>query len=590
MPPEEFRKQQSTYHGFLSQEKVWALASDSDAFVRRALYRLLVVTLIKQSDALNMKTISTSILTSSLNHDQAGSSLDYVKALSLLTLKFPEVWTEYYSGSGKSSATRKLCQFLRRGSQGGPVDYWAQVTAMLSHVPMMILNPSSADEAGKMSEDSLEPHSPILDALHTGLIHKDEPRSNQNAAWNTYLDMADLLQSSMLGETTRYQHFKTSVLPLISQYIRPLNTQSKWTIAGPQQQSICVKAFLQILQGAQEMLRDEWQNISSMIVQDLQTSLPEQSKDYAKSQLSIAAQVDRWYSLQAAILKVGISDRIQDLFSGTSSSEVNSAIYILKTRNGKPYGAGAALERAARLIPEVILVNNDSKDSLMDFAREDIPNLLLSPSAPYLVDLLNSLEGVVDVREIYRSSVQCLLEAPESAARGNALKSLVSSSYLAQSAGIEELPLVVQRNLEHAMNGNNNSWYLVNAAIANPLASTDLTDRLLATMTDALSIEDRTMAGLHGLELAVKHNGQAVKTFSTSANGSSLLSKLLFLTESPEDEISLQARNISTAIEAVFSDEKGSSKGARSMIEIINKGIDGVEKTSLSCVLIKACR
>ena len=76
------------------------------------------------------------------------------------------------------------------------------------------------------------------------------------------------------------------------------------------------------------------------------------------------------------------------------------------------------------------------------------------------------------------------------------------------------------------------------------------------------------------------------KSFSLSKYGSDLLSKLLSLSESPDDEVSRQARSVTSAIEGILSEDKGSGYATRSMVEIINNGINTAGTDSLSYVVV----
>lgn len=582
LSPDEIGKNASFYVELLGEARVWSFASNPDAFVRRATYKLLIAALAKQGEALDLAVLSANVVSASLHIDQTGSAFDYVKALALLSEISPTVWTQYYTGSGKKSATRRLCQFLKKGSQGGPPDYWNYVAQLLANIPSSVLVPGTESEPSQVSEGQSGILPAVLDALHDGLSSRQEPRTNQTVAWNAYLDVATFLRGLLSSQKDCQQFVRQAFVPLLDQHIRPSQDRPRWTMTGSKQTQTCVRAFQEALKGAQDVVIEEWHRISDLVVQDIQTSLPGQSKDYAKSQNAIAAETDRWYSLQAMILKDGVPTSVMNMFKETSLSLVSSAIIDIKSRNGKPYGAALTLEAAVRLAPELTLNDEETNKVISKFALEDLPDLLISPSASILVAFLSLLKGTRDFQRAYLSALRTLLAANDSPAKYQALESLVSSPLLSESASDEGLRTSINHSLQQALNGVSERWNLVNAALSNPSAPADLTGSILASMTESLSLHDQAAAGLRGLELAIKHSEQAVKNFGVSTGGSNLLSRLLFLTQSSDPELAVQARTLTSAIEGILASEKGSNQTMRSLIEIINKGLDTADTNSIS--------
>ena len=538
--------------------------------------------LAKQREALNLGVLNASMVSASLHMDQTGSAFDYIKALTLLSEAFPNIWTQYHTGSGKKCATRRLCQFLRKGSQGGPPDYWNYVAKLLPTVPSNVLVPGHENDQSQVSEGLSGTLPAVLEAIHDGLASKQEPRANRTAAWNAYLGVAAFLQTLLSSQDECQQFVRDALIPLVDQYIRPTLDRSRWTIVTSKQIPICVRAFHEALKGAQDVVLMEWRRISDLVIQDIKTSLPEQSKDFSKSQNAISAETERWYSLQAMVVKDGVPTSVVDVFKETSLSLISSAISALKSRNGKPYGAAITLEVAVRLAPELTLNDENTNKIISQFALEDLPPLLVSPSASSLVAFLSLLNGTRDFQRAYHSAFRALVDATDSPAKYHALESLVSSPLLSESVSEEGLRITINQSLQQALNGVSERWDLVNATLSNPSAPADLTDSLLASMTDSLSLRDQAEAGLRGLELAIKHTGQAVKNFSMSAEGSSLLSRLLFLTQSSDHGLAVQSRTLTSAIEGILGSEKGSNQAMRSMVEVINEGLDTADANSLS--------
>ena len=568
---------------FIGKEKVWKFASDPDPYIRLAVYKLATTIVTKSSGSLDMAMVSASILTSTLHISQVGSSFKYAETLALLTAESPNIWTKYYGGLGKKSATRRLCQYLRRGSQGGPPEYWVQIGILIHHLPKSVLLPEP-DGIEKSSEHGSQPEFSVLEGLRGGGTSKEEPSANQAIFWQTYLDACERVEGCLLSNNSRDNLARNAIMPLVSQFVLPSTDHSEWRVSEPHQHDLCVRAFKRVLHISQGLFQEEWLRLSSKIIDDFQTSLPEQAKNHIESQDSISAKIKRWYILQATILRDDESDFLQSLIARTLDSEISMSTTTLRERKGKPYSAAAILLYATEFLPELVKVHGETKNTITNFVQEDIPTLLLSPSASQLITILNRLTDVTDIRSIYEAGISNLRDAPESLAKSKALRSFISSPFLAETPKVEALVTLVKESLDRAKQGDETQWDLVMAAVGNEVAPHELTDELLADMANGLSIEDEKSACLEGLELAVKQNGQALKSFTKSPSGSILLSKLLFLTESPDVTVSQKAQNLSNGIEAILADGKGSGHAAGPIIEIINHGIGTAGQDSLSYV------
>lgn len=580
----DIEKSRTFLNEFLNEEMLWKLASDNDAFVRRALYRFLSTALARYKDALNPSTISASVLMSGLNTIQSGSAFDYVKVLALLSVEMPDVWTTHYPGSGKKSAVNRLCHFLKKGSQGGPPNFWSQVAALLSTLPPSILIRSANIESKKQGDGENDSPTPVLNALHEGLNSKDESRVNRFSAWNAYLTASDITLSSFSDAAIRRRILTSSVLPILAQYVRPASDNFRWGIAGSQGHQVCVKACNQAILRDAGSFKEEWNALSLSIIEDLKTSLPEQAKDYVKSQESLSAEAERWYCLQAALLNGNGQEITRIMFKNTVSSEIKSAVSVLQARNGKPYGVAASLETLIQKLPEIVLGDEVCRAQFISFVDEILPSLLLSPSAKHLIRILNLLDVSCDISRSYFKCMQMLAEAPESASKSIALQSFISSPRLATT---DSLFAIVIAGLNQAMkNDDPMGWNLVMAAISNPVAPTSLTDEVLANMTAGLSINPNGVTSLRGLEMTIKHNSGRVTDFARSPQGSSLLSNLLLLADSPDNEIAQRARYASTTIEKSLVAQGGAGQAVNSLIEIVNRGLDTAEPSSLSYVVI----
>ena len=585
----DLEKSKSLLHGFLAEDKVWKLSSHADAFVRRSVYRLLAAALNSREWNVDMKIISKNVLSSSLHTDQLGSAFDYAKALALLTENCPEVWTTYYSGSGKASAQRRLCQFLKKGSRGSAPEYWIEISNLLIQIPTSILKAESEDGSPKkLSDDTMSPRSPVLDAVHDGICSKDEPRANLPAAWQTYLEIAGRTQTQIENEEGVRLHCNEYLLPIIEQDVLPSNEWSRWTLPKVEQNSLCVKTFLQMWNSANKLMRESWHSLSTKFIENMKCSLPEQSKDYDKSQETVIDQAFKWYGLQAAVLKANNSQSIKSLFVQSSTSELPAAISCLKTRNGKPYSAAATVVAALQLTPDVVDDATELKGLVVIFTTDDAPKLFMSPSAPYLFNLIGLMKNELNVSRVYRSGFKTLQQATESVTKSKTLESILKSNYLALVDN-DILSEIVGNYLQAALGGDSNGWKIVLAAMHNPEAPADLVHGVLSTLIDATTIDESLYTSIHGIEILIQNSEQFLRVLISSSDGSRLLSRLLHLAGSSDENVAQSAQSISATLEGHMSHGQSLDHASRSRREIINRGLQSPTPNSLRFVAHLSC-
>ena len=471
--------------------------------------------------------------------------------------------------------------FLRKGSRGGPPEFWSSISSLLSSLPPLILVGETDNDVADNADNETLSYVSVLMSLREGINSKDEPRVNQTGAWNCYLDTFELMQVSLPDFVDRPQFFKNHLYPLLQQYIRPSAEKSNWTVSSLQKKSIYVRVCkLGLLENVQSF-EEEWRALSAKIIEDLKTSLPEQSREYAKSQDSILLEIGRWYELQASILEIP-GTPLRPILEQSVPAEVASALEVIQNRNGKPYGAAAAVEKAIQSISSIVLGNSRTRETLIGFANNAIPNLIPSPSSKYLIRLLSLLEDHGNVSQAYENCMQKLAEMPVSEARSDALQTFISSPRLAHNGLLFTLVL---SNLDHALKEDDEpSWKFVMAAFTNPAAPQPLAENIMVHMIEGLSIDAIKPAGLHGLEMAVKQRESTVKDFVLSKNGSSLLAALLSLSESDDEAISRRAKGLSSLVQRLIEGDGSSGQATESMLEIITGGIDASGVGSLPCV------
>lgn len=561
-------RRQDILRDLLNQKELWKYSSHSDSAVRRAVYRLLDSSLTKAPKMLDLELISSCLLLSSLPISQESSAADYARVLARLTRHDPRVWTDYYKGTGRKSAPKRLGQFLAKGSQRGPSAYWDEVNTLLRHIPQSVLLPS---------EDIRDQKYVIFEVLRDGITNRDEARSNQPAAWNAYLSLVKRFLSS--SDVDRDALIQSTVMPMLVQYIVPSLETSPYTVSASQQPIILDATKIAL--SSHQCFVGQWQKISRTLIEDVQTSLPQQSKDFVKSQDTVAAKASRWYSLQGALTNVEIPTDIRRAMADTTLSEIQSAIALLKDRNGKPYGAASLIECAIRAMPDLASTQDTLRTMTAGFLKTYLPQLIFSPSGPILLGLLPSLQGVLDIDQIYRSCLRSVLEAPDSSTEATILYSFVSSPCLARLDQDPELFETLISGLQQAVDNADEAEEILKTAIKNPDAPPQMTQMLLTRLIDNLGIEERRAASLSGLETVVTHNREAIKAYDSSTKGSPMLMKLMPLTAASEVDNTTfhRVKSLKDNIQAIISTDPVQAYQTR--LQIIHRNLHQATEDAL---------
>ncbi|KAL8967814.1 MAG: hypothetical protein Q9183_002748 [Haloplaca sp. 2 TL-2023] len=566
VPKDALQKEQGSLSDLLNRKQLWKFASSADSSVRRAIYRLLQTSMEKEVEVQNLEAISSGALVSGLSLNQATSALDYAKALASITQSYPTLWTDHYTGTGKKTAAKRLCQFLAKGSQGAPNQYWDEINTVLDYIPISVLLPE-----GDPSQDNFA----VVEALRDGATTRDEPRTNQLAVWTAYTNLVKRLLTHPNIERTRL--IETAIIPIIKQYIAPSRETSPWTISASQQQ-ICLNA-LQITLTFPQMFIDMWRALSATMIQDVQTSSPEQSKDFCKSQDAVSSKASRLYNLQLAVNGFEFTREIREAILETSASEIESASAVLEARKGKPYGAASLIVTAIGSLP-MLSTNERIKNALIEMITKQDGERLCSPAGPYMIELLPFLKDILDVDACYRRFLEAVLQVRDGPAKEKALEKLVASPCLACVARDQQVLLFLTSEIRRFVTSESEDSRLLGTVITNPDAPSELSQGILAHMFDDLSLDQSRPASLRGLQLVAKHNKDAIRVFEASSNGSALLSKVMSLAESSDGTTSLMAKNLSEMLQDNSSADP--SHDSQKLLGIIRQGLDTIEAGTLS--------
>ncbi|KAF1983519.1 hypothetical protein K402DRAFT_456495 [Aulographum hederae CBS 113979] len=547
----ERSKSEAQYDVLIADGKVWNFISHGDVAIRRAVCKLLTVCISQKPEAIsdNLNQLSTSFLSRGLEADQTGSSNDLAGCLLVLTTTYPAIWTDLYSG--KKSVIHRFRHFLKRGSQLGPSAYWTTLTGLFRVIPKSLFLHDLSD-TGK-----------LIDSLHSGITRKDEPRLNLGAAFKAYVNIVGSI-GEYYPEEGSATLFEEKLLPIVNEYIFPHPDTSEWSLPVASAQDVIQEAFS--LNKVCEQVIEKWQEISGAVSGHIKASLPEQARDFEKSQAALIRQGQRWAQVQHILQRKTKHPSSASILDDSLESVISTATSTLESRNGKPYGAAGVIEATLRISRSEMLEHDRISQVLEDFASLTLPRLFSSPSMPKLASILYLLHDTKYFSDAWRATLSFVMDGGDETKKLAAVRTLITSPdipdgfLLASESPVLQLYLLQKSNA--AIQGHSD-WSLIGESMKKePAAAASATvDEILAELTKALSINGHEESAFLGFQEIIKHNPHPFQNYASKPEGSSLLSRVLYLTESPDDQIADQASKLNLTIKSIVSKDAGLSGG-----------------------------
>jgi hypothetical protein len=484
------------------------------------------------------------------------------------------VWTDDYTG--KSSASKRLLQYMQKGSQGGHGNYWSNLDQLLRIIPQEVLagaDKATADE-GITSTSAIA----LTEALQEGLNSREEPRQNLAVGWKSYIQIGTWL-ATLIPEDQRSEFIERRLSPLVIHYVQVNPELSQWSLPAQSAEGTCVSYLCTLASTRQEQaLKSLCAALSEGLLEAVKLSSPEQSKDFRASQDSICAQSRRLLALQSAALsriaETEVEPQVSEIFENASLSLLEGCLQVLRARNGKPYGAAAAVEECVRSMPSVAKKSPD----LLRFVQNDMPELLVSPSADRLIAIILACREWDGYTSSFENIVEQALALEPEQSNVHVLQSLLSSLNFNEVDHKEKLNSLVVRALDKACRGSHAHWPIITAVLQNKSSHGELMDQIFLSLIDALSSDDGIFDALHGLSHIGKTAPSSVREFQAGPHGSKLAGKLLFLAESPEEEVSSVADSLLKSLKATAVGDTSAKSG----VEILQHGFSNVNEESLS--------
>jgi E3 ubiquitin-protein ligase listerin len=582
-------KQEESLTELLNDAKLWGLCSHKDLTIRKSVSQLLVVLCDKKPEIVETATleaISTSLIFKGMVIDQSGSAGDYISTVAAVTNQFPTIWTDHYTS--KKSAIIRFRHLLQKGSQSaGPASasaFWTTVASLLTSNILLGLLPRDVAAVEEFLESVLQGVS-------------KESRWSSNTAWIAYFHITTAC-TAQLTETTQQQQVASQyVLPVFKTYIKGNADDQKWSSVA-RDPSAAASAFIGLwsLNVGKPLVENEIQHTSSSIIDSMKLSLPEQSKDYDKSQDSLANEGTRWSKLQLAVLERTSLKEFEDgilvraLFSECSVAIIRAAIEVLKERKGKPYGAAKIINSIMLTTPQLVFDSDLGTETLCSFITTDLPSLIFSPSFSSLITVLcpptaareNSQQYGFSLRMVWPEVVRQLVASMPDAKRDDRILALLQGARSVEipTESEKELSKYVLGTLRDAIAGDDAKWPIVDAALKTSLLTAQTSSAILTELTDAISVPGTVSKALHGLEYVSQSHPDRLVEFAQ--HEPRLLSGLLFLADSPDEAIRARAEKFNHRISQQNGKAKKGGLTNDLMLPLIVKGLLETGTTSPS--------
>ncbi|KAI1619165.1 armadillo-type protein [Exophiala viscosa] len=538
----------------VQNKKLWQYSYHDDPSLRRAACTLVTICAQSLPDSLDWTAVSASFVGKALHSSQLGSSGQLSEAILALTMLRPELWTTDYTS--KTTALKRLLQYLRMGSQRGPASFWKNIPPLLKKIPSQLWFGDQTD--GPLHEQTM---TSLLDALQAGITSSDEPRQNLETAWFTYVEASFWAIKMIDAEESKSAVLSKNVLPLVDKYVAPepqqlgaLPTSSGARIAGSILDNILGYGLRTSFEGA-------WHQFCQQLVDSMKLSMPETSKDFTKSQDGIIARSQRLFGLKKFVLeaeRLGADEKTyaSTVFQQADDDVMLAAIELLKSRNGKPYAAACILQNISASID-----SPERMQPLFDFLRTDGLRLLQSPSAEYIMSI------VIRTKQALEPFASELIRSEDGSYATKALSNLLRGVSEEELSKLENLQQLVLRKISEDLD-NPSVQFLTTAIFQNhDIQSTEfrrLCDQKILVQLSLEASPTSQQATLQFLSNLVTNSRSSLSTLSDLLGGA-LLSKLLLLADSDNPEVAELATSLTSKLKSASS-SSGSAAASSTLV------------------------
>lgn len=572
---EDLSKHQERYVEFLSgNKKLWSFSFCDDSFVRRATDELLSTVLTLQPAAIesDLELISHTFISEALKSSQTTSAFQLLTVLVKLTARYPEVWTTSYKA--KRSPFLRLRSFVEKGSQGGPPEYWTNLGLLFT----------------KLSKDVIPLDVDVLldflKAFRNGASRREEPRSNATVAWATYFNIVKLFAARIPEETQKDKLLSTGLFPVFEQFLQPTTDGAAWAVGNNTSTIANALVLCSAHQsGDKTALNDEVARLEKDFISKILTSLPEQSKEYHTSQKNVMTIGHRWFKLLGDVVQLKDQYSV-DLLTSSSQRIIATCLETLVTRNGKPYCAAGTVEAALRFAPSTVMSWSGSQAAITSFLETHFPKLILSPSGPYLIQILSHLRTIpgqeASFEAIWTSTIDGLLALPVDVNQPQAIGSLIANDSISQlakdNAALQEY--LLHGSLQ-ATQGDTTGSSLFEAAIRFQSLASRTSAKLINHILSFLEGSGPAVEGsLKCLEFIAKNSPDLLS--GQSDVQVRLITKLLALTEISNSPFASRANAVRSILEKSSASRDSKMPQKSSILHVIKENLESASAQSLA--------
>ncbi|KAF6817104.1 RING zinc finger [Colletotrichum plurivorum] len=572
LDPADVQKEEEAYDNFFAEEKVWKSATLPDNSVRKAACQLLWACLDKRLDSVSsqLSRLKKIFIAEGLKSSQSGSAVEYVRVLTKLTTKFPEIWT---SSSEKKTPITRLNAFLEKGSQGSSAKYWEYLEQLIVAIPTENFTPEATADA--------------LKSMRTGITHREEPRFNAPTAWTCYVHVAKHFLENIPSDGSRAKVVQENLFPLLEHFLFPTPENAVWEIGGAGRLGVLSEVFEVAADASSPELiqatTEEMATLSDAFCARISNSLPEVSQGYEKSQEGIASEGDRWFNLVGQVqtkTKASTTGPAQ-LLMGPSKAVITHALNLLDSRNLKPFGAARVLYNVGKSAPRVwedAEAAQALEQFLMKQGRERMDVLIGSRSATDLlscVSILGSLEGQGEAySSIWKTWIDALLALADEKLTVKGIERLIANPHASSlSKSHEQLQEFLGAKCSSAARGESDSWALFEAALGNDAVTESTAKQLVDNSIASLSQDKQNSShALRALEM-IANNKPGILSQDESTH-MAVIAELLGLAELNDKVVSSRAASLRALLEQP-------QDGTSPLVTIIQRNLEDAGQQSL---------
>ena len=498
----------------------------------------------------------------------AGSAVVLSHALVLITEQNPLSWSRSYKGW--QPGLQSLRRLVKDGAKERSTRFWVNIAALIRLIPLEII-PNLLTEGNK-----------LFDCINDSLKCNDGQRTDVVAGWMAYSQVLGYV-NLRLNSTEQLAVAKERAWPLVKEYIKPNNSSSVWG-ARHLDTSDIVKKVLK-MESFHVVLKENWLQASEAFSIEIRTSLPEQSKDYNLSQQTTIANGLRWSSAQEMIYASEVYNSVTEEVDLALVEVLTTVLDILKNRNGKPFGAAGVLCTLSDHCKDQIAKVSKARGALAEFIEADLPSLLASPSCKFLCSLLYSQCRAEKLGLVWTQALGGILDLTDSSSRYSYLSCLLEPSIMPPTFEIpklnDRLQDTVIHEIERVVSGEI-EWNEISFMAKNlgSIANEETKRKVGILLIEALEKDIPVLNGMVGLEAILEsRNPSSLTSLLSKALGPRLISNLLSITESYDDETSTRATQLQ---KRVMDSMNGSAEMAENIICVIHNNLKIVSDSTLS--------